>query len=84
MLNLLASIWEFERDLLKERIKSWIAHARSNGTKTDRTIARPAFDKTQRTLRLLAEAKSIRAIESKLPTSKTTVMKIKFATSGAC
>jgi putative DNA-invertase from lambdoid prophage Rac len=36
MLNLLAAISEFERDLLAERIKSGIAHARSKGTRSGR------------------------------------------------
>ncbi|MDQ5950789.1 MAG: hypothetical protein QG639_65, partial [Patescibacteria group bacterium] len=38
MLNLLASISEFERDLLRERIKSGVAHARSKGTKSGKAI----------------------------------------------
>lgn len=43
MLNLLASISEFERDLLRERIKSGVAYARSKGTKSGKAIGRPTF-----------------------------------------
>jgi DNA invertase Pin-like site-specific DNA recombinase len=77
MLNLLAAISEFERDLLQERIKSGIAHARSKGTKSGRAIGRPPFERAERVRRLLAEGKSIRRIAAELGISKTTVMKAK-------
>lgn len=77
MLNLLASISEFERDLLSERIKSGIAHARSKGTKSGLAIGRPAFDRSERVQRLLVEGKSVREVAAELGISKTTVMKTK-------
>lgn len=77
MLNLLASISEFERDLLRERIKSGMAHARSKGTKSGRAIGRPAFSRSDPVQRLLAEGKSVRAVAAELGISKTTVMKVK-------
>lgn len=77
MLNLLASISEFERDLLQERIKSGIAHARSKGTKSGRAIGRPVFEREESVKRLLTQKKSVRAIASELGISKTTVMKVK-------
>jgi putative DNA-invertase from lambdoid prophage Rac len=77
MLNLLSSISEFERDLLAERIKSGIAHARSKGTKSGRAIGRPAFDRQDRVKRLIDQGRSVRNIASELGISKTTVMKIK-------
>ncbi len=77
MLNLLASISEFERDLLRERIQSGVAHARSKGTKSGRAIGRPPFDQKERVKRLLAGGKSVRAIARELGISKTTVMKVK-------
>lgn len=79
MLNLLAAISEFERDLLQERIKSGIAHARAKGTKSGRAIGRPGFDRGERVKRLLAEGRSVRSIASELRISKTTVMKVKAA-----
>lgn len=77
MLNLLASISEFERDLLRERIKSGVAHARSKGTKSGRPIGRPSFDRSGSVKRLLAEGISVRKIAAELKISKTTVMKVK-------
>lgn len=77
MLNLLASISEFERDLLRERIKSGVAHARSTGTKSGKAIGRPAFNQKERVERLLAEGNSIRKVAKELMISKTTVLKIK-------
>lgn len=79
MLNLLAAISEFERDLLQERIKSGIAHARSKGTKSGKAIGRPGFDRGDRVKRLLAEGRSVRSIAGELGISKTTVMKAKTA-----
>lgn len=77
MLNLLASISEFERDLLRERIKSGVAHARSKGTKSGKAIGRPAFTCTDRVERLLSQGRTIRGIATDLKISKTTVVKIK-------
>ena len=74
MLNLLASISEFERDLLREGIKSGVAHARSKGTKTGKAIG---FRKRNEAERLLAEGYSIRFVAAKLGVSKTTIMKVK-------
>jgi DNA invertase Pin-like site-specific DNA recombinase len=79
MLNMLAAISEFEGDLLRERIKSGIAHARSKGTKSGRPIGRPAFDRTARVKRLLTKGRTIRAVAAELGISKTTVMKVKAA-----
>jgi len=79
MLNLLAAISEFERDLLQERIKSGIAHARANGTKSGRAIGRPGFGRPERVKRLLSEGRSVRTIAAELGISKTTVMKVKAA-----
>ncbi len=76
MVNLLAAISEFERDLLQERIKFGIAHARSKGTKSGQAI-RPPFEKSESVKRLLLKGKSIREVAAELAISKTTVMKIK-------
>lgn len=77
LLNVLSAISEFERDLLSERIKSGMAHARSNGTKSGRAIGRPVFDRSEYANRLLSEGKSVRAVALELGISKTTVMKFK-------
>lgn len=77
MLNVLASISEFERDLLRERIKSGVAHARSKGTKSGKAIGRPSFSQTGRVKALLEEGRSIRSIAAELDVSKTTILKVK-------
>ncbi len=79
MLNLLSSISEFEGDLLRERIKSGLAHARSTGTKSGRPIGRPPFSHIKLVKQLLADGRTIREIASELGISKTTVMKVKRA-----
>lgn len=79
LLNVLAAISEFESDLLRERIKSGIAHARSKGTKSGRAIGRPTFDRSSRVKRLLTEGKSVRAVAAELGISNTTVMKVKVS-----
>lgn len=77
ILNLLAAISEFERDLLSERIKSGVAYARSKGTKSGRAIGRPANEQKNQISQLLAGDLSIRNIAAKLKISKTTAMKTK-------
>ena len=77
MLGLMSVISQFERSLLRERIKSGIAHARSNGTKSGRAIGRPSFSQKDVVKRLLAEGKSVRAIAARLSVSKTTIMAVK-------
>jgi len=77
MLNMLAAISEFEGDLLRERIKSGIAHARSKGTKSGRAIGRPVYNSSASIHDLLSEGQSVRSVASQLGISKTTVMKVK-------
>ena len=81
MLNVLAAISEFERDLLRERIKSGVAHARLKGTKSGRPIGRPVFAQKDRVQRLLLMGRSIRSIAAELGVSKTTVMRTKASLS---
>jgi putative DNA-invertase from lambdoid prophage Rac len=80
MLGLMSVISQFERSLLRERIKSGIVHARSKGTKSGLAIGRPVFDKSERVKRLLSQGLSVRAVATELGISKTTVMKVKSAT----
>jgi putative DNA-invertase from lambdoid prophage Rac len=48
MLNVLSAISEFERDLLGERIKSGVAHARCKGTKSGKAMDGPSFNQIER------------------------------------
>lgn len=77
MFNLLSAISEFERDLLSERIKSGIAHARTKGTRSGRSIGRPSFNQRERVRRLMDDGKSVRAVAAEMGISKSTVMKAK-------
>jgi DNA invertase Pin-like site-specific DNA recombinase len=76
LLHLLSAISEFERDLLRERIKSGIAHARLKGTKSGQPIGRPPATQLQRVQALRGEGHSIRAVAKELGISKTTVVKL--------
>lgn len=70
--SIMATLAEFERDLLKERIKSGIANARSKG----KVFGRRAVDTTARCKKvneLRCQKLSERAIAKKLDLSKSTV-----------
>lgn len=79
MLGLLSVISQFERSLLRERIKFGLAYARAKGAKSGRIIGRPEFAQNKPVEFLLGAGRSIRAIAAELDISKTTVMKIKSA-----
>ena len=76
--SLMAALAEFERDLLRERIRSGIAAAQERGVKFGRHEGqRPKADRNEaKVLKLRAEGKSYRAIASELHLSKNTVMDI--------
>lgn len=76
--GLMASLAEFERDLLRERVKSGIAAAKAKGKtlgrqKGQNVVADKVAPKVQK---LRAEGKSIRRIAGELAISKTTVQKV--------
>ncbi|AXH00867.1 DNA resolvase (plasmid) [Deinococcus wulumuqiensis] len=76
--SLMAALAEFERDLLRERIRSGISAAQERGVKFGRQEGqRPKADRNEaKVLKLRAEGKSYRAIASELRLSKNTVMDI--------
>jgi putative DNA-invertase from lambdoid prophage Rac len=76
--SLMASLAEFERDLLRERVRSGLAAAKARGKKLGRQQGeRPKSDKlTPTVLRLLKEGKSYRKIATELNLSKNTVVGI--------
>jgi len=76
--GLMASLAEFERDLLRERVKSGLSAAKARGKtlgrqKGQNVVADKVAPKVQK---LRAEGKSIRQIAAELAISKTTVQKI--------
>jgi len=76
--SLMAALSEFERDLLRERIRSGIAHARARGKRLGRQPGdRPKADAlTPRVLDLLAEKRSYRFVAREVGLAVNTVMGI--------
>ena len=74
--SLMASLAEFERDLLRERIRSGIALAKARGRAFGRSQGeRPKSDrKATQVIRLHQEGKSYRGIAKEVDLSVTTVM----------
>ena len=76
--SLMAALAEFERDLIRERIRSGMAAAQERGVKFGRQKGqRPKSDRNEtKVLKLRAEGKSYRKIATELHLSKNTVMDI--------
>ncbi|WP_407542455.1 recombinase family protein (plasmid) [Deinococcus radiomollis] len=76
--SLMAALAEFERDLLRERVRSGIAAAKRRGVRFGRQLGvRVKADRyTDRVLHLRAQGQSYRAIAQTLRLSKNTVMEI--------
>jgi putative DNA-invertase from lambdoid prophage Rac len=77
MRTIMAGLAEFERDLIRERVKSGLAAARDRGVKLGRQPGqRPSDKKAKRVLELHHEGLSYRLIGRNLGLSKNTVMEI--------
>jgi DNA invertase Pin-like site-specific DNA recombinase len=77
MVTMLAGISEFERGLLRERIKSGIAHAKAQGKKLGRQAGQNPSDKyAKQVLKHIAQGRSYRWIAHEMQISKTTVLNI--------
>lgn len=76
--SVMAALAEFERDLLRDRVRSGIAAAKANGKTFGRKAGqRPKADRLgAKVLRLRAEGRSYRFIARELSLSKNTVMDI--------
>lgn len=78
MSTVLAAVAEFERDLIRERVKSGLENAKAKGKKLGRqegdNYKQRKYEKRVAALR--AEGKSYRAIAEELKLNKDTVMKI--------
>ena len=76
--SVLASLAEFERDLLRERVKSGLAAARDRGVLLGRQKGqRPVADKHERKILEMRRAgQSYRAIAEKLRIDKNTVWQV--------
>jgi putative DNA-invertase from lambdoid prophage Rac len=77
MRAIMAGLAEFERDLIRERVKSGLAAARSRGVQIGRREGqRPSDKKAKKVLAQHAEGLSYRLIGRNLGLSKNTVMDI--------
>lgn len=77
MRTIMAGLAEFERDLIRERVKSGLAAARCRGVVLGRQLGqRPSDRKAKRVLQLHAEGLSYRLIGRNVGLSKNTVMDI--------
>ena len=79
--TIMAGLAEFERDLIRERVKSGIAIAKINGTKSGKSIGRqvgfrPTDGKVDRVLKMRGEGYSLRSIAKHLRMSTGSVMLI--------
>jgi DNA invertase Pin-like site-specific DNA recombinase len=76
--SVLASLAEFERDLLRERVRSGLAAARARGVKLGRQAGqRPKSDRLgPKVLSMIDEGRSYRDVAKQLKLSKNTVADI--------
>ena len=77
MRTIMAGLAEFERDLIRERVRSGLAAAQARGVKLGRQPGqRPSDKKTRRVLDMRKDGLSYRLIGRNLGLSKNTVMDI--------
>jgi len=73
----MAGLAEFERDLIRERVKSGLAAARARGAKLGRQVGQhPSDKKVSKVLDLRREGLSYRIIARNLGMSPTTIQQI--------
>jgi DNA invertase Pin-like site-specific DNA recombinase len=77
MRTIMAGLAEFERDLIRERVKSGLATAKARGVRLGRQHGQwPSDEKAKKVFSLYAEGLSYRLIARNLGLSTNTVMKI--------
>jgi DNA invertase Pin-like site-specific DNA recombinase len=77
MRTIMAGLAEFERDLIRERVKSGLAAAKARGVALGRQVGqRPSDKKAKKVLQLHADGLSYRLIGRNVGLSKNTVMDI--------
>jgi putative DNA-invertase from lambdoid prophage Rac len=77
MRTTMAGLAEFERDLIRDRVKSGLAAARARGVKLGRQVGqRPSDKKAKRVLGMHADGLSYRLIARNVVLSKNTVIDI--------
>ena len=77
MRTIMAGLAEFERDLIRDRVKSGLAAAKSRGVALGRQVGqRPSDKKAKKVLQLHSDGLSYRLIARNVGLSKNTVMDI--------
>jgi putative DNA-invertase from lambdoid prophage Rac len=77
MRTIMAGLAEFERDLIRERVRSGLASAKARGVKLGRQLGqRPSDKKAKKVLAFHEEGLSYRLIGRNVGLSKNTVMEI--------
>lgn len=77
--TLMAGLAEFERDLIRERVRSGLVAARARGIRLGRRpgqTTKAVLSKKEQVLKMTQEGKSYRTIAKRLKLSKNTVMRI--------
>jgi putative DNA-invertase from lambdoid prophage Rac len=75
--TIMAGLTEFERDLIRERVKSGLAAAKARGVPLGRQVGqRPSDKKAKRVLAMNRDGLSYRLIGRNVGLSKNTVMEI--------
>ena len=84
MRTIMAGLAEFERDLIRERVKSGLAAAKARGVVLGRQLGqRPSDKKAAKVRKLHGDGLSYRLIARNLGLSKNTVMEIVRRKTGA-
>jgi putative DNA-invertase from lambdoid prophage Rac len=76
LMNMLAAIAEFEAEIIRERVKAGVEHAKRVGTKSGNPIGRPArVFRRDEVIRLRSEGKTVREIARQFKIGIGTVMR---------
>ncbi len=73
--SIMATLAEFERDLLKERVRSGLANARARGKVFGRPVGGKIADSCDRINQLRADGMSVRSIAKEVGLSKSSIAK---------
>lgn len=76
MFTMISAFAQFEREIIKERVKAWMARAKNDGKKIGRPNVSVAFWLREKILALKQQGQSLRKIAYALSTKKSIVEKI--------
>jgi len=76
MFTMISAFAQFEREIIKERVKAWMARAKNDGKKIGRPSISVAFWLKEKILTLKQQGQSLRKIADALSTKKSIVEKV--------